>query len=89
MNFFGASCSMMPADCSRKTNGAALPSMIGNSAASTSTHALSMPSPANADIRCSTVDIRTFPAAKVVAIVVSPTCPTSAGITTGGLTSTR
>ena len=79
----------MPADCSRNTNGAALPSMMGNSGASTSTNALSIPRPANADIRCSTVAIRIVPAASVVAIVVSPTWRTSAGISTDGLTSTR
>ena len=31
MNFLGAFCSSMPADCSRNTNGPALPSMIGTS----------------------------------------------------------
>ena len=51
----------MPADCSRNTNGPALPSMIGTSAAVTSTQALSMPSPANADSRCSTVEMRASP----------------------------
>ena len=37
MNRFGAFCSSMPADCSRNTNGPALPSMIGTSAALRST----------------------------------------------------
>ena len=55
MKRFGAFCSSMPADCSKNTNGAALPSMIGTSAAVRSTNALSMPRPAIADIRCSTV----------------------------------
>ena len=55
MKRFGAFCSSMPADCSRNTNGAALPSMIGTSDAVRSTNALSMPRPAIADIRCSTV----------------------------------
>ncbi len=58
MKRFGAFCSSMPADCSRNTNGAALPSMIGTSAAVSSTNALSIPSPAKADIRCSTVPTR-------------------------------
>jgi hypothetical protein len=35
--FLGAFCSSIPADCSRNTKGAAEPSMIGSSAASTST----------------------------------------------------
>ena len=52
-----AACSTMPADCSRNTNGPALPSMIGSSGPATSTCRLSMPSPASADIRCSTVEI--------------------------------
>ena len=51
----------MPADCSRNTNGPALPSMIGTSAAVSSTMALSMPRPANADSRCSTVETRDSP----------------------------
>jgi hypothetical protein len=37
MNFLAAFCSSMPADWMRKTKGAALPSMMGISAASTST----------------------------------------------------
>ena len=41
----GRRCSSMPADCSRNTNGPALPSMIGTSAALRSTKALSMPRP--------------------------------------------
>ena len=49
MKRFGARCSSMPADCSRNTNGPALPSMIGTSAAESSTIALSIPSPAKAD----------------------------------------
>ena len=48
----------MPADCSRNTNGPALPSMIGSSGPATSTCRLSMPRPASADIRCSTVEMR-------------------------------
>src|SRR6266550_4039659 len=47
----------MPADCNRKTNGPALPSMIGISGPATSTCKLSIPSPASADIKCSTVEI--------------------------------
>ena len=53
----GASCSTMPADCSRKTNGPALPSMIGISGPATSTCRLSMPRPASADMTCSTVEM--------------------------------
>ena len=56
MKRFGAFCSSMPADWSRNTKWPALPSMIGTSAALTSTSALSMPRPANADSRCSTVE---------------------------------
>ena len=55
MKRFALPCSSMPADCSRKTNGPALPSMIGTSSAERSTYALSIPKPANADIKCSTV----------------------------------
>jgi hypothetical protein len=55
----GAFCSAMPADWMRNTKGPALPSMIGTSLADSSTVALSMPSPASADIRCSTVATRT------------------------------
>ena len=63
----------MPADCSRKTKGPALPSMIGTSPALTSTSALSMPRPARADNKCSTVEIFTSPLCSVVPIMVSPT----------------
>jgi hypothetical protein len=58
MKRLAAFCSSMPADWMRKTKGAALPSMMGISAASTSTQALSMPRPERADMRCSTVAIR-------------------------------
>ena len=58
MNFFGASCSMMPACCNKKINGPELPSIIGISEAVTSTIILSTPKPASADIKCSTVATR-------------------------------
>ena len=51
----GASCSSMPALCSRNTNEAAEPSRIGTSSAVMSTYRLSRPRPAQADSRCSTV----------------------------------
>src|SRR5690625_167262 len=89
MNCFGASCSSMPADWMRKTKGPALPSMMGTSAALSSTQALSMPSPAMADSRCSTVETRTSPRTKVVDRVVSPTFSARAGISTIGSRSTR
>ena len=73
MKRFGAFCSSMPADCSRKTNGAALPSMIGTSAAVRSMNALSIPKPAKADIRCSTVPTRAPSCSIVVPSVVSVT----------------
>ena len=71
MKRFGAPCSRMPADCTRKTNGAALPSMMGTSSAERSTKQLSMPSPARAAIRCSTVETRTPSSPIVVASSVS------------------
>jgi hypothetical protein len=81
---FGADCSSMPADCIRNTNGPALPSMIGTSGADSSTKALSMPSPASADSRCSTVDTVAPPAASVVPSVVSVTLVARAGMSTAG-----
>src|SRR5260221_7563665 len=77
---FGTGCSSMPADCSRNTKGPALPSMIGTSGALSSTRALSMPSPANADSRCSTVETRAPPVPSVVPSVVSPTLAARAGM---------
>ena len=47
--------------------------MIGTSAAETSTIALSIPRPANADSRCSTVETRDSPLPRVVPSMVSPT----------------
>jgi hypothetical protein len=52
--FLAAACSAIPADCTRKMNGPALPSMMGLRRGE-STYALSTPKPANADIKCSTV----------------------------------
>ena len=62
--------------------------MIGISAAFTSTYALSIPSPAIADSRCSTVDIFTSFQVKDVDIVVSPTFSALALISTIGSKST-
>ena len=59
MNFFAAGCSSMPADCSRNTKAAALPSMIGASGPSISTMQLSTPRPHSADMMCSTVETNT------------------------------
>jgi hypothetical protein len=78
--FFAAGCSTMPADCSRKTKVPALPSMIGTSSPETSTNALSIPNPANADIRCSTVETRAPSFSITVAIVVLPTLSACAGM---------
>src|SRR5581483_2643132 len=49
----------MPAFLMRSMNGCALPSRIGNSRLSSSTMALSIPMPTNADNRCSVVEIST------------------------------
>ena len=84
-----ASCSTMPADCSRKTNGAALPSMIGSSGPATSMCMLSMPRPAHADSTCSTVEIDTPSCFSDVERRVSPTWSASAGIDTDCARSTR
>ena len=54
----GASCSRTPAHSTRKTKGAELPSITGTSGPSISTRALSMPHPAKAAIKCSTVATR-------------------------------
>ncbi len=58
----------------------ALPSMIGTSSADTSTNALSMPRPANADMRCSTVETRTPSFSITVAISVLLTLSACAGM---------
>jgi hypothetical protein len=79
----------MPADCSRKTNGPALPSMIGISGPATSMWTLSIPSPASADIMCSTVEIAAPSCLSVDERRVSPTCSASAGIAIGRSRSTR
>jgi hypothetical protein len=63
----GASCSATPAHSMRKTNGAALPSMIGTSGPSSSTTTLSISAPASAAMRCSTVPmVSPSPLLKVV-----------------------
>ena len=80
---FVAACSSMPADWMRKTNVPALPSMIGTSSAETSTNALSMPSPANAAMRCSTVEMRVPSFSMTVAMTVLETLVARAG--TAGL----
>jgi hypothetical protein len=71
--FFAADCSTIPADCSRNTNGAALPSMIGISGPATSMCRLSIPRPASADITCSTVEIDVPSCLSVDESRVSPT----------------
>jgi hypothetical protein len=82
-------CSAMPADWMRNTKGPALPSMIGTSVADSSTMALSMPRPAKADIRCSTVATLAPSPRIVVPSVVSPTRMPLAGTSTGGSRSVR
>ena len=88
MNFFIWSCSSKPADSSKNTNGAALPSIIGISGPFTSTYALSIPSPAIADMRCSMVDILVSPEVRQVDNEVSPTFSAEAFISTTGSKST-
>lgn len=63
--------------------------MMGISSASTSTYRLSMPSPAQADIRCSTVDTRVPSFCSTEARRVSPIALAVAGISTAGSRSTR
>jgi hypothetical protein len=63
----------------RKTKVPALPSMIGTSSADTSTKALSMPSPANAAMRCSTVETRVPSFSITVAMTVLDTYSARAG----------
>lgn len=63
--------------------------MMGISSASTSTYKLSMPSPAQADIRCSTVDTRAPSFCSTEARRVSPMALAVAGISTAGSRSTR
>ena len=79
----------MPADWIRNTKGPALPSMIGTSPAVSSMNALSMPSPASADRRCSTVETPAPFAVSVVPSVVSLTFVARAGTSTGGSRSVR
>ena len=61
----------MPADCIRKTNGRELPSIMGTSGPSSSIVALSIPKPAKADSKCSTVDTEALPYEIVVESLVS------------------
>ncbi len=63
--------------------------MIGISSAVTSTYMLSMPSPAQADIKCSMVDTRTPSFCNTDARRVSPIDIVFAGISTGVGKSTR
>jgi hypothetical protein len=63
--------------------------MIGTSPELSSTMALSMPSPANADSRCSTVEILTSPSLTVVPSVVSETFSARARTTAGVSRSVR
>src|SRR5258706_184251 len=64
----------------RNTKVPALPSMIGTSSPETSTYALSMPRPAKADMRCSTVETRVPSFSSTVASVVLPTLCARAGM---------
>jgi len=94
MNRLAAACSTTPADRIRYTNEPDEPSRIGISAASMSMFRLSMPSPASADIRCSTVATRIccWPwciAVSVDAIRVSLTASALAGMARGGSRSIR
>src|SRR4051812_31392893 len=63
--------------------------MMGTSGALTSTWALSIPRPANADSRCSTVETRALPLTRVVPSWVSPTFSALAGTSAGGSMSVR
>ncbi len=85
----GAFCSSMPALCSRNTKDAAEPSRIGTSSAVMSTYRLSMPRPAQADIRCSTVCTLAPPLEMVDARRVSVTASADIGMSTGSGRSTR
>ena len=95
MKRLAARCSTMPADWTRNTNEPADPSRIGISGAVTSTYRLSMPRPASADIRCSTVATRTWlpgpssAAVSVDAMRVSVTRAAPQRISTGGSRSVR
>ncbi len=89
MKRLGTRCSSIPADCSKNTNGPALPSMMGTSGALTSTSALSIPSPAKAESKCSTVETRAPPTTNEVPSMVSPTLSARAGISTGVARSVR
>ena len=89
INCFAASCSIIPADCTKNTKGLALPSIIGISEAETSTNRLSIPNPARADIKCSMVDTRTSPLTSVVDNAVSPTFSGLAAMLTIGSRSVR
>ena len=62
---------------------------MGTSGPSTSMRALSMPQPASAASRCSTVPMRTRSLPSEVFIVVSTTCSESAAISTRGEMSLR
>ena len=79
----------MPALCSRNTKDEAEPSRIGTSSAVMSICRLSMPRPAQADIRCSTVCTLAPPDDTVEASRVSVTASAVIGISTGSGRSTR
>src|SRR6218665_2474877 len=83
MKRLGAFCRTMPALWSRKTKDAEEPSRIGTSSAVMSTWRLSMPRPAQADIRCSTVCTLALPCAMVEASRVSVTASARTGMSTG------
>src|SRR6218665_1410440 len=79
MKRLGAFCRTMPALWSRKTKDAEEPSRIGTSSAVMSTWRLSMPRPAQADIRCSTVCTLALPCAMVEASRVPAVQPDAYG----------
>ena len=73
----------MPADCSKNTKDEAEPSKMGTSSAVMSTYRLSSPKPAQADIRCSTVNTLAEPTEMVDARRVSVTAVADTGMSTG------
>ena len=78
----GAFCNSIPALCNKKTKDAADPSKMGTSSAVMSTYRLSIPKPAQADIRCSTVCTLASPCDKVEAKRVSVTAFAETAIST-------
>jgi len=83
MKCLGAFCKAMPALWSKNTNEAADPSKMGTSSAVMSTNKLSSPKPAQADIRCSTVNTLAPKCEMVEAKRVSVTAVAETGMVTG------